>query len=82
MDTADGACWLGGVLIDAARQGRGLGTAAVGAALRALAAEHGFRRFALAYDPANVRAAALCARLGFRETGEREGEEVAARLER
>lgn len=81
VDPDDGACWLGGVLIAAAHQGRGIGTAAVRAATRALRRDRGLHRFALSYAPANRRARAVYARLGFVETNEREGEEVVARLE-
>ena len=43
-----------------------------------LTAEHGHRRFALSYDPENP-AKRLYEELGFRETGEIEGDEVVAR---
>ncbi len=79
VDPSDGACWLGGVLVDASRQGRGVGGAGIDAALRYLGSTHGQRHFALSYDPANERARRLYARLGFRETGETEGDEVVAR---
>jgi len=82
VDPQDGACWLGGITVDAARQGAGIGSAAVRAALESLSREHGFRRFALSYAPANTRAKRVYARLGFAETGEREDDEVVARLER
>lgn len=79
VDPDDGACWLGGVLVDAAQQGHGIGRAGVSAALRHLSREHGHRAFALSYDPDNMRARRIYARLGFVETGEREGDEVVAR---
>jgi len=75
----DGSCWLGGILIDRRQQGRGLGTAAVAEAIRVLADDRGFRRFALSYSPENRRARRLYATLGFRETGETEGDEIVAR---
>ena len=34
IDDADGSCWLGGVLVDASQQGRGVGRAAVTEAVR------------------------------------------------
>ena len=79
VDPADGACWLGGILVDAALQGRGIGGAAVKRAIARLAGEHGFERFALSYLPDNVRARRLYARLGFRESGEFEDDEIVAR---
>jgi ribosomal protein S18 acetylase RimI-like enzyme len=46
-----------------------------------LAEAHGYEEFALSYAPDNP-AKALYRALGFRETGEREGDEVVARLSR
>jgi len=43
-------------------------------------AEQGARRVALSYEPENTVARRLYESLGFRETGETEGEEVVARL--
>jgi diamine N-acetyltransferase len=81
VDPDDGACWLGGILIDRAWQRRGIGRRAVRAALTLLAERHGHRRFALSYRPENVVARRTYAALGFDETGEREDDEVVARLE-
>ena len=80
VDPADGATWLGGLIIGEAWQGRGLGGAAVRAAIERLHAEHGTRSFALSYDAANDRARRLYARLGFVETGETEDDELVARF--
>ncbi len=82
VDPADGACWLGGIQIDRAWQRRGLGRQAINAALAMLEQVHGFRHFALSYQPANTVAARLYAGLGFVETGEWEDDEVVARLSR
>jgi diamine N-acetyltransferase len=79
VDPSDGSCWLGGLLIDQRHQRRGYGRRAVEAALAMLSGEHGHRRFALTYAPDNP-AKGLYAALGFRETGERDGDEVVARL--
>ena len=79
IDPSDGSCWLGGVLVEAARQGHGIGRAGVAAALRHLSSEHGYRAFALSYHPENLRARRIYARLGFVETGERDGDEIVAR---
>lgn len=80
VDPADGHCWLGGVMIDAAFQGRGYGKQAVAAALETLAVQYGHRQFALSYHPDNVVARDLYAGLGFQATGEMEDEEVVVRL--
>lgn len=82
VDPADGACWLGGVLIDHRRQREGLGKRAVQTAVEVLHEAHGFTGFALSYHPDNSAARALYRALGFRESGEREGDEVVARLSR
>lgn len=79
VDDADGSHWIGGLSLDAAHQGRGLGRAAVLAMVGYLAGMDGFREVALSYDPTNIRAAALYASLGFVETGV-EGDETVARL--
>ncbi len=79
VDEADNSCWLGGILIDRHYQRRGYGRQAIRAAMRMLAEEHGFRRFALSYLPDNG-AKHLYHELGFIETNEREGDEVVARL--
>jgi diamine N-acetyltransferase len=80
VDDEDGSCWLGGVLLDAAHQGRGLGRAAVVEALRLLREQAARGGFALAYRPDNSVAKALYASLGFVETGEVDDDEVIARL--
>jgi len=82
VDPADGACWLGGIQIDRAWQRQGLGRQAIVAALELLEQVHGFRHFALSYQPANGAAARLYASLGFVESGEWEDDEVVARLPR
>ncbi len=79
-DEADGSCWLGGILIDQKQQGKGYGRRAVVAAIAKLAREHGYRQFALSYQPGNIRARQLYLSLGFVETGETEDDEVVARL--
>ncbi len=82
VEEADGSCWLGGILIDQQHQRRGHGGRAVRAAVALLAEAHGFRNFALSYNPANGVAQRLYRKLGFVETGEREDDEVVARLSR
>ncbi|GAA1601548.1 GNAT family N-acetyltransferase [Catellatospora bangladeshensis] len=80
VDPADGAAWLGGIIIDTAHQGRGLGKAAVRAALDLLSAHHGQTSFALSYEPANTAARHCYTAVGFTETGETEDTELVARL--
>ncbi len=79
VDDEDGSCWLGGILVDQAQQGRGVGRAAVVEALRMLRATAGSVGFALSYQPENTVAKALYASLGFVETGEVDDDEVVAR---
>lgn len=80
VDEAEDSCWLGGILVDAAHQGRGVGRAAVVEALTLLRTQTGRRRFALSYEPGNLVAKGLYASLGFVETGEEDDGEVVARL--
>lgn len=75
----DGSLWLGGIIVDADHQGRGVGRAMVTGALELLAPRAGDAGFALSYEPANTRAAGLYRSLGFVETGETEDDEVVAR---
>jgi diamine N-acetyltransferase len=79
VDDADGSCWLGGVLVDATTQGRGVGRAALAQALQLLREEAGATGFALSYAPENTVARSLYASLGFAETGEVDDGEVVAR---
>ena len=80
VDEKDGSCWLGGILVDQAVQGRGYGGQAVREAVLMLNREHGYRHFALSYQPANLAARHLYQKLGFIETTEWEDDEVVARL--
>ncbi|KGN29693.1 hypothetical protein N802_11525 [Knoellia sinensis KCTC 19936] len=82
VDDEDGSCWLGGIIIDVRHQGRGLGRAAVAAALELLADRASRAGFALSYEPENTGAARLYAALGFETTGERADDEVVARRPR
>jgi diamine N-acetyltransferase len=82
IDDEDGSCWLGGILVDVAHQGRGYGRAAVREALAVLGARTAAPSFALSYDPANGAARDLYTSLGFVETGEVDGDEVVARRPR
>jgi len=81
LDDADGSHWIGGLVVDRAQQGRGLGKAAVAALLRFVAAQPDCRQVALSYQADNHRARALYAAAGFRESGEVSDDEVVARLD-
>ena len=82
LDEDDGSHWVGGLVVAAAEQGRGVGRAAVGALLERFEGLDGYREAALSYEPDNVVARSLYASLGFVETGEVLDEEVVARRPR
>ena len=79
VDPSDSACWLGGILIDRRQQGKGYGRRAVTEAIKMLNQQHGLTDFALSYEPDNAAARHLYLDMGFRETGEKEGDEQVAR---
>ena len=74
----DGSRWIGGMVIDAAEQGRGLGRATVRTLVDWLA-EAG-EPIRLSYHPENKPAAALYTSLGFHPTGAMEDDELVAEL--
>ncbi|MFI5485248.1 GNAT family N-acetyltransferase [Micromonospora echinaurantiaca] len=74
----DGSRWIGGMIVDAAEQGRGVGRAAVATLAGWLAAQGGPVR--LSYHPDNTDAARLYTALGFRPTGAMEDDELVAEL--
>jgi diamine N-acetyltransferase len=80
VDPDDDSGWIGGLVIGRQHQQRGYGRAAVLALLERLRREQGCTSAALSYAPDNAAARALYASLGFAETGEREGDEIVARL--
>lgn len=77
VDPDDGSHWIGGLLIDAGRQGEGLGRATVEALLAMWEGEA-----ALSVSPDNEVALGLYRSLGFAETGEREDDEIVLRRAR
>ncbi|QGV82274.1 GNAT family N-acetyltransferase [Streptomyces ficellus] len=79
-DDEGDAYWIGGMVVDAAEQGRGVGGPAVRALVRLLEDRPDCRRICLSYHPDNTAAARLYERLGFELTGEREDDEVVAAL--
>lgn len=80
VDPDDRSGWIGGLVIGRQHQRRGRGRAAVAALLERLRREQGCSSAALSYAPGNRAARALYASLGFTETGEREDDELVARL--
>ncbi|MFI1225676.1 MULTISPECIES: GNAT family N-acetyltransferase [unclassified Streptomyces] len=76
----DGSHWIGGMLIDAAHQGTGIGRAAVRTLSAWLSARADGTAVRLSYAPENQAAAHLYAALGFRPTGVEEDGEVVAEL--
>ncbi|WP_060177684.1 GNAT family N-acetyltransferase [Streptomyces sp. IMTB 1903] len=79
-DEEGGAHWIGGMIVDAAEQGRGVGRAAMRVLIRRLADLPACREIRLSYHPDNAPAARLYAELGFVPTGEFEGDEAVAAL--
>lgn len=79
VDTDDGSCWLGGIMIDKKHQQKGHGQQAIQAAISMLGEKHGYQDFALSYSPDNP-AKHLYHKLSFKETDEWEDDEVVARL--
>lgn len=77
----DASRWIGGLVVDAGSQRRGVARRVVSQLLDQFAAEPGCPGAALSYEPDNVAARQLYASLGFSETGETEDEggEVVAR---
>jgi diamine N-acetyltransferase len=80
VDPGDRSGWIGGLVIDRARQRKGYGRATVESLTRRLLETEGCASVALSYSPGNSAARDLYASLGFVETGELEDDEVVARL--
>jgi diamine N-acetyltransferase len=77
-DSDDGTHWIGGMLIDAAEQGKGVGQAALRATIRLLGGLPDAREIRLSYHPDNTAAARLYTEAGFRPTGDTEDDEIVA----
>ncbi|MFG3507739.1 GNAT family N-acetyltransferase [Streptomyces sp. NPDC047821] len=76
----DGTHWIGGMLIDAAQQGTGIGRAAVRTLAAWLTDKEDCRAVRLSYHPSNTAARTLYESLGFTPTGTVEDDEIVAEL--
>ncbi|MFE7837984.1 GNAT family N-acetyltransferase [Streptomyces sp. NPDC057474] len=78
----DGSYWIGGMLIDGAEQGKGVGRAAARTLMRWLADRTDCEVLRLSYHPDNTTAERLYTSLGFRPVApvERDEDEVIAEL--
>ena len=72
----DDSHWIGGVLIDAAHQGTGIGSAAMHLLIRWLAERPECDVIRLSYHPNNTVAARLYEHLGFGPNGDFDGDEI------
>lgn len=79
-DDDDGSYWIGGMVIDGAEQGKGVGRAAVRTLMGWLAERSDCRELRLSYHPENAAAEHLYSSLGFRPVPGSEGDEVVAGL--
>lgn len=78
IDEEDGSTWLGGLIVDAASQGRGIGRAVVNAFVERFS-EGEQAHIALSVSPENQPARSLYRSIGFVETGETVDGELVAR---
>ncbi|MER5276190.1 GNAT family N-acetyltransferase [Streptomyces sp. NPDC002809] len=79
-DDEDGTHWIGGMVVSAAEQGRGVGRAALGAVIERLSALPECREIRLSYHPDNTSAGRLYTSFGFQPTGDFEDEEIVVAL--
>jgi diamine N-acetyltransferase len=79
-DGDDDAHWIGGMLIDAAEQGKGVGRAAVQAIVAWLSALPGARELRLTCHPDNTAARRLYEAAGFAPNGDLEDDEIVLAL--
>jgi diamine N-acetyltransferase len=79
LDEQDDSLWIGGLVVDADRQGAGIGRAVVESVVER-ARGQGRSSVALSVSPENGAARRLYDRLGFDDTGELEDDELVLRL--
>ncbi|MFF3685298.1 GNAT family N-acetyltransferase [Streptomyces sp. NPDC002187] len=80
-DDENGSHWIGGMVVDAAEQGKGVGRQTMVALIRWLSERADCREIRLSYHPDNTGAAALYTSLGFVHTGEFEDAEPVVALQ-
>ncbi|WP_328396896.1 GNAT family N-acetyltransferase [Streptomyces sp. NBC_00390] len=79
-DDENGSHWIGGMVVDAAEQGKGVGRQTMVALIRWLSERAGCQEIRLSYHPDNTGAANLYTSLGFVHTGEFEDAEPVVAL--
>ncbi|MEU0374781.1 GNAT family N-acetyltransferase [Streptomyces sp. NPDC006283] len=79
-DEEDGTHWIGGVVVDAEEQGKGVGRQAMLLLIRLLSVRPNCREIRLSYHAANTGAAKLYTALGFEPTGDFEDDEIVVAL--
>ncbi|MFD6889354.1 GNAT family N-acetyltransferase [Streptomyces sp. NPDC059957] len=80
FDDEDGTHWIGGMIVNAAEQAKGVGHATMRALIHRLGALPDCREIRLSYHPDNTPAARLYDSLGFKPTGDHEDDEIVAAL--
>ncbi|MEU7068738.1 GNAT family N-acetyltransferase [Streptomyces narbonensis] len=79
-DDEDCTHWIGGMVVSAAEQGKGVGRATLGAVIERLSDLPDCRQIRLSCHPDNTSAASLYASFGFQPTGDLEDEEIVMAL--
>ncbi|MFI2780286.1 GNAT family N-acetyltransferase [Streptomyces sp. ALB3] len=79
-DDEDGTHWIGGMVVSAGEQGKGVGHATLGSVIERLSALPECREIRLSYHPDNASAGRLYSSSGFRPTGDFEDEEIVVAL--
>jgi diamine N-acetyltransferase len=80
VDPDDGTHWIGGLLVDARHQGRGVGRRVVEMLVARLRADPACHLIRMSHHPGNDASRALFASLGFVPTGEEEDGELVMEL--
>jgi diamine N-acetyltransferase len=79
-DEEDGTHWVGGLIVDADEQGKGVGRQAMTALIRMLSGRPDCGEIRLSHHPRNTGAAKLYSALGFTPTGTFEDDETVVGL--
>lgn len=80
VDPDDGSHWIGGLLVDARHQGRGVGRRVVELLVERLRSDPACGRICMSHHPANDASRHLFASLGFASTGVEEDGELVMEL--